>query len=162
MIYRDLFSELDRQRVEYLLVGGLAVVLHGVPRLTMDVDLLIALRSANVDSFVRAAKALGLTPIIPVQLEQLADADSRSAWIRDKGLLAFALRSPEPSAPTVDVLIGVPIDFDSAYARRVRMELEGIPIWVAAVEDIIAMKENTGRAQDAADVALLRSIGGRS
>lgn len=38
MIYLDLFQALDKHRVLYLLIGGLAMNLHGVPRMTMDVD----------------------------------------------------------------------------------------------------------------------------
>jgi hypothetical protein len=162
MLYRDLFRELDQQQVEYLLVGGLAMVLHGVPRLTMDVDLVVALRPDNLERLIRAARTLSLTPSVPVQIEELADPAKRAAWMREKGMLAFPLRSPEASSPTIDVLIGARLDFDAAYSRRVKADLEGTPIWVAAVEDIIAMKQETGRAQDQADIALLRKLQGAS
>jgi hypothetical protein len=60
------------------------------------------------------------------------------------------------------VLIGVRLDFDAAYGRRAKADLEGTPIWLAAVEDIIAMKQETGRAQDQADIVLLRKLEGAS
>ena len=62
MFYLDLFAGLDRRRVDYLLVGGLAMNLHGVPRLTMDVDIVLALDEQNLARFVACAEELGLRP----------------------------------------------------------------------------------------------------
>ena len=54
MFYLDLFRSLEQHRVRYLLVGGLAVNLYGVPRMTMDV--VLALDSANLQGFLAAAR----------------------------------------------------------------------------------------------------------
>jgi uncharacterized membrane protein YqjE len=62
MFYQRLFAALARHNVRYLLVGGMAVNLHGIPRMTMDVDVIIALDPQNVDHFIAAANALGLRP----------------------------------------------------------------------------------------------------
>ena len=48
MFYLNLFKALKDHDIDYLLIGGLAVNLHGVPRMTMDVDLLIALDADNI------------------------------------------------------------------------------------------------------------------
>ncbi len=69
------------------------------------------------------------------------------------------MRTAEPAAPTVAILIGTTIDFEAAFARRLTRELDGMPISLAAVADLIELKEHTGRAQDAADVAQLRKLG---
>jgi hypothetical protein len=49
MFYLDLFRALNDHQVRYLLVGGLAMNLHGVPRMTMDVDLILAMDEANLE-----------------------------------------------------------------------------------------------------------------
>ncbi len=158
MFYTRLFGALAKHEVRYLLVGGLAVNLHGIPRMTMDVDLALALDPANVERFIAAATELALHPVMPESVLCLADPTRRRALIEEKHLIAFAMRSAEPAAPTVDILIGATIDFEVAFARRVTRELDGMPISLAAVPDLIALKEHTGRAQDAADVLQLRKL----
>ena len=77
MFYLDLFKCLHAREVRYLVAGGLAMNLHGVPRMTMDIDLVLALDEANVDSFLACARELGLKPQAPVPLESLRDPDLR-------------------------------------------------------------------------------------
>ena len=71
MFYLDLFRTLQEERVDYVVVGGLAINLHGVERATMDVDLVLAMDDANLRRFLGAAKKLKLEPSLPVPTEAL-------------------------------------------------------------------------------------------
>src|SRR6185503_10718970 len=117
MFYLELFRCLHERNVPYLLAGGVAMNLHGVPRMTMDVDLVIAL-DANVDAFLQCARDLALKPQAPVLLESLKDADQRRSWIEEKHLIAFALVGA-PGVPTVDILLKHSLDFDAALERAI-------------------------------------------
>ncbi|PNG52470.1 MULTISPECIES: hypothetical protein [unclassified Variovorax] len=64
----DLLQSLDDAHVDYVLVGGLAVTLHGYQRVTMDVDVVLAMDSANLARFIACAKAANLHPVIPVPI----------------------------------------------------------------------------------------------
>jgi hypothetical protein len=156
--YLELFRALEEHRVRYLLVGGLAMNLHGVPRMTMDVDLVLALDAKNIDQFMRCAQSLGLEPQVPVPVRALADPIARTRWIQQRHMIAFALSAPEPSAPTVDVLIAHPLDVDVASARAVVRDADGVAVRMASIEDMIALKSDTGRRQDADDVVHLRRL----
>jgi predicted nucleotidyltransferase len=158
MFYTRLFECLHACGVRYLVVGGLAVNLHGIPRMTMDVDLVIALDAGNVDGFIECARRLALTPAAPVNLEAFRDPAQRSEWVGKKRMIAFPLRAPEPSSPTVDVLLDHGLDFEAAHARAARIDAGGVPVTVAAIEDLLAMKSGTGRRQDAADVEQLQRL----
>ncbi len=158
MFYLDLFQTLERHGVRYLLVGGLAMNVYGVERATMDVDIALALDEANMAAFLAAARALGVSPVAPVALVDLADKSKRDAWIRDKGMVAFALRAPDPRTPTVDVLIQPGIEFEAAWLRREVRDLGPLRVSVAAIDDLIAMKLGTGRIKDESDVAALRRL----
>ena len=158
MFYLDLFRALEADRVRYLVAGGLAVNLHGVARLTMDVDLIVALDAENLGRFVSAASRLSLKPVVPVPLAELADEAKVRSWILDKGMLTFALRPPGPSDPVVDLLVRTPVPFESAYARRVEKDVAGVKVPVASIDDLIAMKTGTGRAKDASDITALRAL----
>lgn len=65
MFYLDLFRALEAKQVRYLLVGGVAMNLHGVPRMTMDVDIVLAMDEPNLRAFLGAANDLGLEPLRP-------------------------------------------------------------------------------------------------
>jgi hypothetical protein len=158
VFYLELFRALEADRVRYLVAGGLAVNLHGVARLTMDVDLVIALDAENLGRFVSAASRLSLRPVVPVQLTDLADEAKVRNWIVDKRMLAFALRPPAPSDPVVDLLVQTPMPFEAAYARRVEKTVAGVAVSIASIEDLVAMKTGTGRAKDASDIAALRAL----
>ena len=158
MFYLDLLSALNRHEVRYLLVGGLAMNLHGVPRMTMDVDIMLALDEVNLEGFFAVAEELKLRPSLPVSLKELADPTKRETWVKERNLIAFSLYCTEKMAPTVDVLIGTDLPFETAHARRVKREISGVPVSLAAVEDMLALKELAGRAQDKADIEHLRRI----
>lgn len=160
MFYIDIFKALARYKVRYLLVGGLAVNLHGIPRMTMDMDLVVALDAANLEGFVAAAASLGLKPVLPLPLSDLLDPAKRAHWVKERNMIAFALRPPQPDGPTLDLLLDPPINIDEAFARAVSRDLGSVTVALASVEDMILLKEESGRAQDLADLEHLRRIRG--
>lgn len=158
VFYLDLFKSLEKHRVRYLLVGGLAMNLHGVPRATMDVDLVLALDSANLKAFLDMAKTLQLKPVAPVDVNGLLDPAQRQKWVMEKNMLAFALRPSDIKGPTVDVLIDPPLDIEVALKRAERREVSEVNISLISIEDLIRLKEHTGRAQDQSDIEHLRRL----
>jgi hypothetical protein len=158
MFYQKLFASLAAHHVRYLLVGGLAVNVHGIPRMTMDVDVVIALDPQNVDHFIAAAEELGLCPVLPVPLADLGNPAKRREWVEQRNRVAVALRAQEKGIPTLDVLLGLDLQFEPAYGRRVVRDLDGIAIDVASIADLIAMKGKSGREQDRSDVEHLRKL----
>jgi hypothetical protein len=158
MFYLDLFRALEREKVRYLLVGGVAVNLHGIGRLTVDVDLMLALDSENLTRFISAVRPFKVKPVVPVPLEDFMDERKVKGWIEEKGMLAFALRPADPAQPTVDVLVKPAVPFDEAYTRHVTRRIEGVTVRIAAIEDIIRLKTNTGRQKDEADIKALTQL----
>lgn len=159
MYYLALFRALEREKVRYLVVGGVAVNLHGAERMTMDIDLMLAMDADNLERFRAAAGRLRLKPaVLPVTLDQFCDPETLAGWVRNKRMLAFQLRGPELEAPSVDILVKPVVSFQTAYRRRKRMKAEGVGISVAAVEDLIALKSGTGRKIDQSDILALRRL----
>jgi hypothetical protein len=56
MLYLDLFAALNRHQVGYVLIGGLAVALHGVERDTMDIDVSVVVSPDNLARLTAAAR----------------------------------------------------------------------------------------------------------
>lgn len=158
MFYVELFKQLDADNVRYMVVGGLAMNLLGVPRSTMDVDLVLALDEDNLRHFLATAKNLELRPVAPVALEDILTPAKRRQWRDEKGVIAFALRPPQLDAPTVDILIDPPLDIEAALQRVEYRPIQGLRLPVIAVRDLIALKEQAGREQDLADIEHLRRL----
>lgn len=158
MFYIDLFRALQAADIRYLVVGGLALNLHGIPRMTADIDIFLSLDEANVLNFLAAAKSLGLVPAVPVVPESLADPDERRRWRDEKNMIVLSFRNPAHPAVPVDVFIDEPLPFEDAWSRRKRVVAEDgkLEIAVASIRDMIAMKEKAGRSQDRSDLEILR------
>jgi hypothetical protein len=159
----QVLEALERGGVRYLVVGGVAVVLHGHLRTTADLDLVVSLEAGNARRAVAALASLGFTPRAPVPAEQFADAAVRQGWIEEKGLTVFTLWSERQPGLEVDLFVSEPFDFEAAWSRRVTVQLDSTRATVAGLDDLLALKRSAGRPQDLADVAaleLLRGAGG--
>jgi hypothetical protein len=161
MFYLDLFRTLRDHEVRYALVGGLAMNLHGVPRMTMDVDILVDPSPENLARLIATARALQLRPGVPVELDALLDPGQRARWIEEKNMIAFPLVRAGDPASCLDVLIAPPLDPVAIIARAETRVAGGVPVALASIEDMIALKRAAGRAQDRADLEHLERIMGR-
>lgn len=158
MFYIDLFAALDRHHVQYLLIGGLAVTLHGIERATMDVDITVAMTPANLDALIATAQELRLSPVLPVPLDSLKDIELLKKWHEERHLEAFALRTPDVAGVTLDVLLFPPVAFDGMAQRAVEFKVGNTPVRTAAIDDLIALKEAVGRPIDLSDIEHLQRI----
>ena len=156
----EILAALSTRDVRYLVVGGVAVVLHGHLRTTMDLDLVIQLEPDNVCRALKAFEELGFQPLVPVPMQAFADPASRESWIRDKNMIVFSVWHPARPTLKVDIFISEPFDFDTVYDRAARVDLETVEARILAIEDLIALKEEAGRPQDLADIASLRALMG--
>ena len=160
MFYLDLFSALARHRVDYVLIGGLAVSLHGIERATMDIDVTVAMTPENLAALVEMARELGMVPVLPIGLEVLADLEQLAQWHRERNLEAFALRAPGRSGVTLDVLLYPPVNFNALQNHAVTFNAGDVPVVVASIDDLIAMKRAVGRPIDLADIEHLMRLKG--
>jgi hypothetical protein len=146
----------------YLVVGGVAVVLHGYPRFTADLDLIVSLEPANVLSALGALESLGFRPRAPVHLMDFAEPSLRREWIETKGLTVFSLWSSQFPMTEVDIFVEEPFAFEEAFQRRFEADLGFGTVSVVSISDLIAMKRRAGRPKDLLDIVELERIGNKS
>ncbi|MCI0634263.1 MAG: nucleotidyltransferase [Actinobacteria bacterium] len=157
-LFEPIFDALNRADARYVVVGGVAVVLHGYARLTGDLDLAVDLAPEPARRIIQALGALGLRPAAPVDPETFADRQTRARWIAERGMRVFTMRDPNDPFRQVDLFVEEPIPFEELWDRSERVELEGLSIQIASIPDLIRMKELAGRALDEEDIAELRRI----
>jgi len=156
--YLAIFKKFNDVGIRYLVVGGLAVNLYGVPRMTYDVDVLLDLEDDNINKFVGLMKEWGFKPKVPVEIMEFANREKREYWIKNKHMKVFNLVNPEWAIREIDVIIDSPVDY-ALGAQHVRtVVLQGVPVPIVSIDDLIKMKEITERQQDAADIRYLKEL----
>jgi len=159
-LFEPVLAALDAAGVRFVVVGGVAVVLHGHPRMTADLDLVIDLAAEPAARAIEALTGLGMQPRLPVDPQAFADRAQRQRWIEDRNLTVFTMIDPAEPLLEVDLLAEAPLPFDELWEKATVVHLEGQPIRIASLEHLIAMKKAVGRPQDLADVAALQDLGG--
>lgn len=150
---------LNRDGVPFIVVGGLAVVAHGYGRFTADIDLVIPLDADTVHKAFAALASLGFRPRVPVTASDLADADTRSHWVRDKRMMVLVFDSDQHPDTQVDVFVTEPFPFAPEYDRAlVEYVAPGVPLRIVSLDTLLQMKAAAGRPQDLADIAELRAL----
>jgi len=140
---QEVFGSLQKHQVKYLVIGGIAAVLYGVPRSTFDLDIIIEATDENAQKLLEAfldAK-LGTASLISVE-ELLA-----------KEITIFQDRI------RIDVQTSTPgVDFKKAWERKETMVFKGKEFYVLSRDDLIASKRAAGRDIDLQDVRILESF----
>jgi hypothetical protein len=152
-----LFTLLAAARIRFVVVGGLALLLHGLDRLTADVDLVIDLSTDAAHDAVQALTSGGYRPMAPVDPMSLADPERRMDWQTTRGMKVFSFWDTTNARPTVDVMLAPVVTFDDLWADAAVVTIGGIEVRIASILHLIAMKESAGRIQDLADLERLRA-----
>jgi hypothetical protein len=135
-LYESLFRALNATGVRYVIVGGVAAVLHGHARLTVDVDLIVDFEPTATRTFVQALVDLGFVPRAPVDARDFASPELRDTWHREKGMQVFSMVDRANPMRVVDLFVTHPIAFEDLWARADVMPLETTEVHVASVPDL--------------------------
>jgi len=137
---KDVFASFERHDVQYVIIGGIAAILHGVPRATFDLDILIEPTPENARRLLKA--------LLDVGLGTAALTDANDLLANEITVFRDKVR--------IDVQTSTPgLEFTQAWSRRDVMTYEGQKFFVASKADLIASKKAAGRAVDREDVRLL-------
>jgi len=158
MYYFELLEELYKNKARYLIVGGLAVNLHGVPRVTQDIDIVIAIKRDNILKINAILKKLGYKPRLSVNPDDMVDAEKVKDWIANKNLRAFSFYHQKDNYKVVDILLVHPLNFEKAFENKAVKRAKDIEIYIASIDDLMRMKKSTGRRQDSSDIEMLKKV----
>ena len=157
-LFEPIFEALNRSGARYVVVGGVAVVLHGYLRVTGDLDLIVDLSPAGARKAIETLLGIGMRCPLPVDPLEFADPGIREEWMRQKGMCVFPMVDPANPMRQVDLLVDSPIDFEGLWSRAVTIEVGSTPAKVVSIPDLIELKRAAGRMQDAADIEVLEGI----
>jgi hypothetical protein len=158
MFYEEVFRKLAEKRIRYAVAGGIALVLHGIVRMTADLDLILDMTEDNLKKYVSCMNELGFRPKAPVQSEDFVRAENREQWKRDKSMKVFTFVNPQHQIQQIDVFIEEYIPYAEVQEECVRVQARDISIPVVSIRHLKFLKNISGRAQDIADIAMLEDL----
>jgi len=134
-----LAAGLDKGQIPYMVIGGQAVLVHGRPRLTQDIDLTLGADNSHLEEIMKICKEISLQPLPE-------DVDD---FVKSTNVL-----------PTVEPGIKIRVDFifsftpyeKQAIDRNTTVTLDGYPVKFASPEDLILHKLFAGRTRDLEDI----------
>lgn len=137
---KGVFASFQKHDVKYLVIGGIASILYGVPRVTFDLDLFIEATPANAQRFLNA----------------LVEAEMRTATLTTAEELLSNEITVFKDRVRIDVQTSTPsFSFQDVWKRRERMVYQEQEFYVISKNDLIATKRASGREIDLSDVRLL-------
>jgi hypothetical protein len=149
---RALLEHLSRHGVDYVVIGGIAAVLHGSERNTFDLDVCPARDAVNLDALGKALLDIGA---------RLRGIDEDVAFTPDgRTLGAVDILTLDTALGPLDLVMRPPgaAPYDLLRRRAERMETGTVAVLVASIEDLIAMKTSSDRSKDREDVERLEAL----
>lgn len=150
--FRELLRRLTDAGVEFVVIGGLAVISHGHVRATVDLDVCYARTPENLRRLVAA-----LAPIHP----RLRGAPPELPFFWDERTLRnglnFTLVTDEGELDVLGEVTGLG-NYDDIALRAIEIDVHGARVRVLSLEDLIRSKAAAGRAKDLVDLEALRAL----
>src|SRR5664279_4153046 len=141
--FRDFIQTLNDNRVEYMLVGGYAVILHGYRRVTGDLDIWVNRTKENYSKLVKAFSQFGLS-VFDMTEENFLNVEAADV---------FSFGRPPVSIDILTKLKGV--EFDDAFVRALQFDEDGLIVRFIHLNKLIEAKKASGRHKDLDDIEKL-------
>jgi len=140
--WQDFLAALDKHHVDYMLVGGVALGVHGHVRYTRDLDVWFRGTEQNAEKLIAALRDFGFQDL------QASPAE----FCKPRAMLVLGM---EPNRiELINFADGV--DFDACFPNRIVVPLGGVNVSVIGLDDLRTNKKAVGRLQDLADLDQLK------
>ena len=142
--YKEMLQELSAEKVRFLLVGAYALAAHGYPRATIDLDIWVMPSADNAEAVLRALRRFG-APVSNLTKQDLQEAGT-----------VFQIGVAPRRIDIMTTASG--LEFDDAFKNSLTVDIEGIPVHVPSINDLIRNKRAVGRTKDLADAEALEAL----
>jgi hypothetical protein len=157
---KEMLVTLTGAGVEFVVGGGVACVLHGVERVTLDLDVAVQMNAPNLDRLIRAVEKLNLQPRVPISLADIGDPDFVRSMVTEKGALVFSLVDFNDPLRHLDIFLSPALSFERLTKGANWFDIGGAKVRVASKELLIQIKNEIVplRPKDVLDVQELSRL----
>jgi predicted nucleotidyltransferase len=150
--FAEILRRLNENNVRYVLIGGLAMMLHGSAHITQDIDIGYARDRENYEALADALRSMNarlrnVPPGVPFFLDAHTFRNTQNLTL-DTDLAPFDLLGHISGAE----------DFDELFARSLLAEIDGVPVHIASLDDLILMKRAANRQKDQNHILELEAL----
>lgn len=156
--YFEIVKHLNAGNVRYLVAGGVAANLFGVPRSTHDIDLVVDFEKENLLKLETIIKSLGFRERVPVFARDLWDVAYRKQLRDEKNMLAFTYLETSKGIVSIDLIMNSPFTFEEMWKAQTSRSDGITDMKLVAVEHLMEMKRIAGRPQDIFDIVHLKNL----
>lgn len=157
ILYENILRAFQKAKVKYVIVGGMAINLHGFLRSTADMDILVEMSDDNLRKIVTILKKRGYRVKQPVDPMEIADSETRKDWIENKNMKAFNFYK-EDEFKEIDIIIEAPVTYKTVQKNMIRLKTDIGTLCVVSIKDLIKMKAKAGRPIDRIDLEQLKRL----
>jgi hypothetical protein len=156
----DILCVLVDKGVQFVVAGGAAMVLHGIQRMTLDLDIAVAPDQMNLRRFISTLNQLKFIPRAPVPAETILNRERIEMLIREKNALVFTFWCPGEPYKQIDMFLTRENSFDDLVADARKLTVCGRTVLVASRLKLIEMKRRVKpiREKDLSDIRALQTI----
>jgi len=157
----DLIRDLVDNRVKFIVCGGVAVVLHGVERMTMDLDLSIDMTRENLERFLTVIQQNNMQPRAPLPGEAIMDPEILDRIVREKNATVFTFVDADRPYKQIDVFITSDKTYEAVVGQSEEVRIDDqYTIKVVSAQKLIEMKKaiTPAREKDLFDIKALTEI----
>ena len=151
MLLYEVTDAFNAGNLEYAVLGGFGMALHGLVRATMDIDLAINLNRADFELAESILSQIGLTGRLPVRAKEVFAM--REEYIEHRNLIAWSFVDYRNPSRQVDIII----THDRRRLKTQTVAVAGRKISVVTLPELLRMKKAAGRPQDLVDVATIEA-----
>jgi len=149
MKLKILIKAIQKEKINYMIVGGYAVNFHGYSRNTVDIDLVIKFTQANLKKIEKLLNEMGMLSRLPI--DAISIYKFRDEYINNRNLIAWNFYNENDPTDQVDILI----THDVSDFKSEKFKVGDFVFKVISKEDLIKMKKESGREKDLLDIRKL-------
>jgi len=173
IFYEEVFLAFNKAEIDYAVCGGVAVILYGFARLTVDLDLIVNLEKGNLEKVYDFLTKLNYKPKTPIKKEEFIDKEKLENLAKDYNPPTASSRRQSRRAPknmkvvsfynlreplkVIDICVNLP-KISEILKRKKYLKVKNITIPIIPIDDLIEMKRKLARPQDLIDVENLKKI----
>jgi len=158
--FESLLTALSDSHADFIVAGGVACVLQGVERVTLDLDLALRFTPKSLSGFLEVMTDFGLVPRAPVSAEILADPKARKAIVDTKHAIVFTFLDPDDPFWHVDVFLTDELSYPTLRGSCDKVELDDCSILILSKQKLLELKKaiRPPRSKDQLDMTELARL----
>lgn len=158
--FGDVLEDLRSSGLAFIVCGGVAAILHGVERTTLDIDLSVSLAPENISSLIAALEKVGLEPRLPVNPHMLGEPAFVKSMLEEKHAMVFTFFHQKNPYLHVDIFIKPELSYDSLKPFSEEIPFRNSSLRVLTAKKLLELKEgiHPPRPKDKMDIEILNQL----